>query len=98
MNCPFSHSQNATNDLIKVLSRLSHNISRRSANHGKATAIELQTVIESTNASAKADRAGLAISRQPVSSAPVKAPHHDRIVAKDRDNNIDRERYHHFNG
>jgi hypothetical protein len=33
-----------------------------------------------------------------LSSASEKSPHHDRVVAKDRDDEIDRERYHHFNG
>ena len=32
------------------------------------------------------------------SLTPEKSPHHDRIVAEHRDDNIDRERYHHFNG
>jgi hypothetical protein len=33
-----------------------------------------------------------------LSSASEKSPHHHRIVAEGDDNNIEGERYHHFNG
>ena len=33
-----------------------------------------------------------------LSSAPQKSPHHNRIVTENRDDKIDREYYHQFNG